>query len=64
MKNLRNGQNNIAGNHHKPGAGEWWFPFFGKSAEFFGGGVLNIMWKIEYEKLTETVLTLKMDFGI
>jgi len=49
MKNLRSGQNNIAGNHHKPGAGEWWF--FGKSAEFFVWEVLNIMRKIEYEKM-------------
>lgn len=51
MKNLRSGQNNIAGNHHKPGAGEWWFSFFGKSAEFFAWDVLNIMRKVEYEKL-------------
>lgn len=43
MKNLRSGQNNIAGNHHKPGAGEWWFSFLVK--------VLNIMRKVEYEKL-------------
>lgn len=52
MKNLRSGQNNIAGNHHKPGAGEWWFSFFfGKSAEFFARDVLNIMRKVEHEKL-------------
>ena len=43
MKNLRSGQNNIAGNHHKPGAVEWWFSFLVK--------VLNIMRKVEYEKL-------------
>ena len=62
MKNLRSGQNNIAGNHHKPGAGEWWFSFLVKVLNFFAWDVLNIMRKVEYE--TETVLTLKMEFGI
>ena len=51
MKNLRSGQNNIAGNHHKPGAGEWWFSFFVKELNFFAWDVLNIMRKVEYEKL-------------
>lgn len=50
MKNLRSGQNNIAGNHHKPGAGEWWF-FLVKVLNFFAWDVLNIMRKVEYEKL-------------
>lgn len=51
MKNLRSGQNNIAGNHHKPGAGEWWFSFLVKVLNFFAWEVLNIMRKVEYEKL-------------
>ena len=51
MKNLRSGQNNIAGNHHKPGAGEWWFSFLVKVLNFFAWDVLNIMRKVEYEKL-------------
>lgn len=51
MKNLRNGQNNIVGNHHKPGAGVWWFSFLVKVLNFSGVGVLNIMRKVEYEKL-------------
>ena len=42
MKNLRSGQNNIAGNHHKPGAGEWWFSFLVKVLNFFAWDVLNI----------------------
>ena len=58
MKNLRSGQNNIAGNHHKPGAGEWWFSFLVKVLNFFAwdvlnldaGDVQNIMRKVEYEK--------------
>lgn len=50
MKNLRSGQNNIAGNHHKPGAGEWWFSFLVKVLNFLVK-VLNIMRKVEYEKL-------------
>ena len=48
---LRSGQNNIAGNHHKPGAGEWWFSFLVKVLNFFAWDVLNIMRKVEYEKL-------------
>lgn len=51
MKNLRSGQNNIAGNHHKPGAGEWWFSFLVKVLNFLAWDVLNIMRKVEYEKL-------------
>lgn len=42
---------NIAGNHHKSGSREWWFSFLVKVLNFFAWDVLNIMRKVEYEKL-------------